>query len=148
MLKKSLFPHMMNLIVTLIMVSIMAIAMSLINTGAIVFIALLKEIAIGTLLGFVLLEMIPIGKLAFNFSTITCKQKPQSFGFILADNLIRTIFMTLVMNTLFTFMAIGYPPFFWQAWLGGIVPGFIIGYLAGLLAGAIGEKICHKICIK
>lgn len=146
MLKKSAFPHAMNFIVTLIMIIIMAASMSLINSGHIFIFSLIKEIIIGTLIGFALLEILPIGKLSDKFATKVCKQNRGSGKYILADNLIRTIFMTLVMNTLFTFMAIGIVPYYFNAWLGGILPGFIIGYIAGLLAGAIGEKLCTKLC--
>lgn len=148
MFKKSAFPHVMLFFIALIMVSIMATVMTLVNTGTIVFPELLKSIGIGMVIAIVLGELVPVIKWADAFAIGLCKRKPGSLGHILLQNLIMSLFYGIIMSLIFTYIGIGYPPYFWKAWLGGLPLGMLVGYVAGLVAGVVSNKIATALCSK
>ena len=125
----------------------MVIAMTLIMGGALTVTGFLRDVGIATAVAYAAGLLIPVSKWADRFA-LACKAKPGSLAFTLLSNLILTLFNGTLMTALFTAMAIGFPPYFFTAFLSTLPTGLIVGYFAGLIAGFAAMKVSQAMCVK
>ena len=147
MLSKKAFRFVMPFWLVLIIVVIMCCVMSLAKTGGISFPEILRNIAIGTAAAYTVSILLPINRWSDAFAGLFHAQQG-SFAYALLSNVIPTIIFGILMTLLFTYLAIGLPPYFVAACIGDLPLGLGVGYLAGLVAMPISLKLAAAMCTK
>lgn len=147
MFSKKAFPYVISFWTAFLLVIIMSTVMSLINTGTIHFPDHLYNIALGTVVAYIAGLVVPIAKWANAFAGMF-KAKPGTIPFSLLSNVVYTVFFGILMTVLFTALAIGFPPYFLQACLGGLPLGFLVGYIAGCIVSPIALRLTIIMCSK
>lgn len=108
--------------ISLIVVVIMCCVMSVVNTGGIHFPGILRDIAVGTVVAWAASVLLPVNAWSEWFCGLF-GVKHGSAAFVLLNNVIPTIVMGILMTLLFTYLAIGFPPYFFAACLGSLPLG-------------------------
>lgn len=147
MFSKKSFKYVMSFWTSFLLVIIMSVVMTLVNAGAIHFPGILRDIAIGTVVAYGAGLLIPVGKWADAFAGLF-KVQHGSLAFSLLSNVVYTLFFGILMTVLFTAMAIGFPPYFLQACLGGLPLGLAVGYIAGCIVNPVSLKLTRMMCTK
>lgn len=147
MFSKKAFRFVMPFWIALIIVVIMCCVMSLVKTGGIPFPGILRNIAIGTAVAYAASVLLPVNRWAEAFPGLF-RVKQGSLAYALLSNVIPTIVLGVLMTMLFTYLAIGCPPYFLAACVGDLPLGLGVGYLAGMVATPISMKLAACMCTK
>ena len=147
MFSKKAFRFVMPFWIALIIVVIMCCVMSQVKTGGIPFPGILRNIAIGTAVAYAVSVLLPVSRWAEWFAMLF-RVKQGSIVYVLLSNVIPTIIFGILMTLLFTYLAIGLPPYFVAACIGDLPLGLGVGYLAGLVAMPISLKLAAAMCTK
>ena len=147
MFPKKTFPFVMPFWICLIVVSIMSVVMGYVNAGAIHFPGILWDIAIGTAVAYAASVLLPVNKWSAAFTELL-KLRHGTLLHTLMGNIIPTLVMGILMTLLFTWMAIGFPPYFLAACISSLPLGLAVGYIAGLIATPIALKLTTMLCTK
>jgi len=147
MFSKKAFRFVMPFWLVLIIVVIMCCVMSLAKTGEIPFPGILHNIAIGIAVAYAVSILLPINRWSDAFAGLF-HARQGSFAYALLSNVIPTIIFGILMTLLFTYLAIGLPPYFVAACIGDLPLGLGVGYLAGLVAMPISLKLAAAMCTK
>ena len=147
MFSKKAFRFVMPFWIALIIVVIMCCVMSLVKTGGIPFPGILRNIAIGTAVAYAVSVLLPVNRWAEWFAMLF-RVKQGSIVYVLLSNVIPSIVLGVLMTLLFTYLAIGCPPYFFAAFVSDLPLGLGIGYLAGVVATPIAMKLAACMCIK
>ena len=147
MLSQKAFRFVMPFWISLIVVVIMCCVMSVVNTGEIHFPGILRDIAVGTVVAWAASVLLPVNAWSEWFCGLF-GVKHGGAVFVLLNNVIPTIVMGILMTLLFTYLAIGFPPYFFAACLGSLPLGLGVGYVAGLIATPIALKLAGAMCTK
>ena len=147
MLSKKAFRFVMPFWIALIIVVIMCCVMSLVKTGEIPFPGILRNMAIGIAVAYPASVLLPVSRWAEAFAGMF-RVKQSSIVYALLSNVIPSIVLGVLMTLLFTYLAIGFPPYFFAACVGDLPLGLGVGYLAGLIATPISMKLTACMCTK
>lgn len=147
MFSKKAFPFVMPFWISLFVVIIMCCVMSLVNAGGIHFPGIVRDILIGTVVAYIGSTALPVNKWSAQFAEL-CHAKPGTIAHTLLSNVVPTIVMGILMTLLFTYLAIGFAPYYLAACLSSLPLGLGIGYIAGLLATPVAMKLTALMCSK
>lgn len=147
MFPKKAFRFVMPFWISLIVVTIMCCVMSLVNAGGIYFPGILRDIAIGTAVAYAASVLLPVNRWSEAFTRL-CRVRQDSVACTLLSNVVPTIVMGILMTLLFTYLAIGFVPYFLAACLSSLPLGLGVGYLAGMVATPIALKLTGMMCTR
>ncbi len=147
MFSKRAFRFVMPFWIALIVVVIMCCIMSLVKTGGIPFPGILRNIAIGTTVAYAASVLLPVNRWSEAFTRLF-RVKQRGLAYALLSNVVPTIVLGVLMTVLFTYLAIGCPPYFLAACAGDMPLGLGVGYLAGMFATPIALKLAARMCTK
>jgi len=133
--------------ISLIVVIIMCCVMSFVNAGGIHFPGILRDILIGTLVAYIGSIVLPVNQWSAKLTGLF-QIGQGSLRYALVSNVIPTIVMGMLMTVLFTYLAIGFTPYFLAACMNSLPLGLAVGYMAGLVATPIALKLTELICTK
>lgn len=133
--------------ISFIVVVIMCCVMSMVNAGGIHFPGILRDITIGTIVAYVASILLPVNQWSAAFLKLFSVTHG-TIAYALLSNVIPTIIMGILMTLLFTYLAIGFSPFFLSACLSSLPLGLGIGYLAGMIATPVALKLTSAMCTK
>ena len=133
--------------IALIVVSIMCCVMSLVKTGGIPFPGILCNIAIGTAVAYAASVLLPVNRWSEAFAELFSASRG-SIAYALLSNVIPSIVLGVLMTVLFTYLAIGFPPYFFAACVSDLPLGLGVGYLAGMAATPVALKLAARMCTK
>lgn len=133
--------------ISFIVVVIMCCVMSIVNAGGVHFPGVVRDIAIGTAVAYAASVLLPVTRWSEAFTGLF-PVRHGSAAYILLNNVIPTLVMGILMTLLFTYLAIGFPPFFFSACLSSLPLGLGVGYLAGLIAAPAALKLTAVLCTK
>ena len=132
---------------SLIMGTVMTLALTYINAGFIPFPMVLRDILIAVCVAYGLGFIIPVNAWADRFAALF-KAKNGSMHYVLATSAVFALFYTVVFSFLFTAIAIGFPPYFLAAAISGMPVGLIVGYIVGVAANPLALKLSLLVCSK
>ena len=121
MFSKKAFPYVMPFWISFIVVVIMCCVMSIVNAGGIHFPGIMRDTAIGTAVAYAASVLLPVTHWSEAFTGLF-PVRHGSAAYILLNNVIPTLVMGILMTLLFTYLAIGFPPFFKSYRLGHQIP--------------------------
>ena len=133
--------------ISLFVVIIMCCVMSMVNAGGIHFPGILRDIVIGTLVAYAGSVALPVNKWSEQFAGLF-RAKHGTLMHTLLSNVIPTIIMGVLMTLLFTYLAIGFAPYYLAACLSSLPLGLGVGYLAGLLVTPVALKLTGMMCTR
>lgn len=145
MFSKKAFPKVMPFWISLFVVIVMCCVMSLVNAGGIHFPGILRDILIGTVVAYLGSILLPVNKWSEQFAGLF-HAKHGTVAHMLLSNVIPTIVVGILMTLLFTYLAIGFAPYYLAACLRSLPLGLGIGYIAGLLATPVAFKLTAMMC--
>lgn len=147
MFSKKAFPYVMPFWISLFVVIIMCCVMSMVNAGGIHFPGILRDILIGTAVAYASSVALPVNKWSEQFAGLF-HAKHGTLTWTLLSNVIPTIIMGVLMTLLFTYLAIGFAPYYLAACISSLPLGLGVGYIAGLLVTPLAMKLTAILCSK
>lgn len=130
-----------------IIVVLMCVVMDLVKLGKVPFPGILRDIVLGTLVGYVLCRIFPVVSWGRAFAGIFGAE-PGTLRFMLLNNAVMTVFFGIFLTLLFTALAIGFPPYYFQVFLSSLPLSFLLSYVSGFAAAPAAVRIARFLCTK
>jgi len=133
-------PVVTTFIFSVVMSTVMSVAMPFVNTGNIPFPEVLFSILLAILVSFTAGVLVPVGKWGGSYAQNKGLEEG-SFPFILVASTPPTIYFTIIMTFVFALQRTGFSGAVWEAFLGDIFIALIIAYITTVITTPFISKI-------
>lgn len=147
MFTKKAFGLVLNFWFAFFLAIVMSLVMAYANAGFIAFPGILVNMLEGLVIGFVAGTILPINKWAGKLA-LKCGTLEGSIPFRLVTTFVNTLYFCTVLSFSFTALEIGFPPYFFRAFIGGLPLALASGYLAALLVTPLSVWLADKMTNK
>ncbi|WP_195268384.1 DUF2798 domain-containing protein [Eubacterium sp. 1001713B170207_170306_E7] len=147
MFTKKAFGLVLNFWFALFLAIAMSLVMTYANAGFIPFPGILIKILEGLVIGFAAGAILPINSWAVKLA-LKCGAPEGSIPFKLISTLVNTVYFCTILSFAFTALEIGFPPYFFMAFLAGMPLALASGYLTALLVTPLAVRLADKMTNK
>lgn len=143
MFTKKAFGLVLNFWFALFLAIVMSLVMTYSNAGFIPFPGILVTMLEGLVIGFVAGAILPINKWAEKLA-LKCGTREGSISFKLISTLVNTLYFCTILSFAFTALEIGFPPYFFMAFIGGMPLALASGYVTALIVTPLAVWLADK----
>lgn len=143
MFTKKAFGLVLNFWFALFLAIVMSLVMVYANAGFIPFPGILVNMLEGLVIGFVAGAILPINKWAVKLA-LKCGTLEGSIPFRLVTTLVNTLYFCTILSFAFTALEIGFPPYFFGAFMLALASGYLTALLVTPLSVWLADKMTDK----